>query len=78
MRHSRGADLGNPALVDSQGQGDLGQSHLFVVTHLQFVCRVLNREERIGLSVPVDQERRRRTAAEALNLFLVRVEESVK
>ena len=46
-------------------------------THLHFVSRVLNREERIGLSVPVDQERRSRTAAEALNLFLVCVEESV-
>ena len=41
------------------------------------MSRVLNREERIGLSVPVDGERRSRTAAEALNLFLVCVEESV-
>ncbi|MFZ0747621.1 MAG: ATP-binding protein [Terracidiphilus sp.] len=45
--------------------------------HLYLVCCVSDREEWIGLSVSVDQERRSRTAAEPLNLFLVCVEESV-
>jgi len=45
--------------------------------HFHLACCVPDREEWIGLSVPVDQERRRRTAAEALNLFLVCIEESV-
>ena len=45
--------------------------------HLHLACCVPDREEWIGLSVPVDHERGSRTAAEALNLFLVCVEESV-
>ena len=45
--------------------------------HLHLACCVADREEWIGLSVPVDQERKGRTAAESFNLFLVYVEEFV-
>src|SRR5580704_17060222 len=45
--------------------------------HLHLACCVPDREEWIGLSVPVNQQRRSCTAAEALNLFLLCVEESV-
>ena len=41
------------------------------------MCRISDREERIGLSVPIDQKRGIRTASEALYPFLVCIEESV-
>jgi hypothetical protein len=45
--------------------------------HTHLARCVLDREERIGLGVPVNEERGSRTATEALDFLLVRVEESV-
>jgi len=45
--------------------------------HLHLACGIPDREEWIGLGVPVDQKRGSRTAAETLNFFLVCVEQSV-
>jgi hypothetical protein len=38
---------------------------------------VADREKRVGLGISIDQERRSCTTAEALDFFLVRIEESV-
>jgi hypothetical protein len=46
-------------------------------THLHLAGGISDREERVGLGVPIDQQGRSRSASESFNLFLVCLEELV-